>query len=464
VDGIDSFSCLCPFGTSGLYCESIDTFLRAVHVDDSNICDAYHFSDQSSLSVPSFTVPANSVAFMGFVRFSHFVSFDGGAPVSAFLGIGNNGFHNAFTMGFSKFPFAIMCDPWGESLSWNSPMPLFNTWFHLACQINSTNSLEMYFNGQLVNTRQLTGGLNVAAASELYLGRSFAAHGQPNPAGRLRDVRIYNRVMSQSEISTIAMGAGRLFDTSSSPAEILLQLPLTMNYMSPLRDHFVDLSGNNNHAYVKDDYVIQGMNCSYRAYSGVYPSAQSGSVGLLPVYYDYNNTRSDLCSNSSGITRFLGHVCPDRTRVQWDTAVALLPTGLPADCVWNRNTQNATWTRSYFGDCTADPVVLTALPTTFAPTNPSSLIQTHFPVPAQSARLICEPQFTIHSSNKQTSCNPIALTVPAQPYTFSFWLKDGGIDPQNSWHILVLHGVRTSGYSLTLNSASGNVRPFSCFA
>ena len=85
------------------------------------------------------------------------------------------------------------------SLNWGNGIPVFGEWYHIALTYNGA-VLKLYVNGQLVNSKQITGKLHVN-------GRDFVI-GSNNGAqkffhGSIDEVRFFNKALNQTEIQAI---------------------------------------------------------------------------------------------------------------------------------------------------------------------------------------------------------------------------------------------------------------------
>ena len=85
------------------------------------------------------------------------------------------------------------------SLKWNNGIPEYNKWYHIALTYNGA-VLKLYVNGQLTNSKPVTGKLHVN-------GRDFVI-GSNNGAqkffhGSIDDVRFFNSALTQTEIQAI---------------------------------------------------------------------------------------------------------------------------------------------------------------------------------------------------------------------------------------------------------------------
>jgi hypothetical protein len=77
-----------------------------------------------------------------------------------------------------------------------------NTWSHIVITYDSTEGLNTYLNntGSSLNPRTASGLLNSSTSNDLYLGYAW---GNDWYDGLIDDVRIYNRVLTKSEIQVI---------------------------------------------------------------------------------------------------------------------------------------------------------------------------------------------------------------------------------------------------------------------
>lgn len=86
----------------------------------------------------------------------------------------------------------------GEQSAWNTTQLPLNTWSHIAGTWDGT-TLRMWVNGVLAGTRAVTGTLT-NSTGVLHIGGN--AIWNEWYAGRIDDVRVYNRALSQSELQT----------------------------------------------------------------------------------------------------------------------------------------------------------------------------------------------------------------------------------------------------------------------
>jgi len=90
-----------------------------------------------------------------------------------------------------------------DSVSSHSTIPL-NSWTNLVFTFNG-NSLSFYENGVLTSTTSQNFAINTNSISGISIGQSRQANGNwNNYNGKLDDIYIYNRVLTQSEITYLA--------------------------------------------------------------------------------------------------------------------------------------------------------------------------------------------------------------------------------------------------------------------
>jgi hypothetical protein len=78
-----------------------------------------------------------------------------------------------------------------------------NRWYHIVCTTDWTNGeFKYYINGSLDSTKTIsTTAHSVSAANNLYIGTRSG--GSPNFGGRIDQVRIFNKVLSAAEVTTL---------------------------------------------------------------------------------------------------------------------------------------------------------------------------------------------------------------------------------------------------------------------
>ncbi len=89
---------------------------------------------------------------------------------------------------------------------YTNPTTLFGTWYNLVVQI-SQNNIKIYINSVLIHTSSIT--LPLSWTNDLiYLGNSNGTGNQPYPYyGKLDDIGIWNRALTQQEITNLYNGA-----------------------------------------------------------------------------------------------------------------------------------------------------------------------------------------------------------------------------------------------------------------
>jgi len=84
----------------------------------------------------------------------------------------------------------------GQSLEWGDGIPLLNTWYHIAMTYDGS-SLKLYVNGQLKNSKPVTGTLFVNSR-DLSFGSDNGA--QKFFKGSLDEIKIFGAALTQTEI------------------------------------------------------------------------------------------------------------------------------------------------------------------------------------------------------------------------------------------------------------------------
>ena len=85
------------------------------------------------------------------------------------------------------------------SLKWSNGIPVFNEWYHIALTYNGA-LLKLYVNGQLANSKQVTGKLHVNSR-DFVIGSNNGTQKFFN--GSIDDVRFFNKALTQTEIQAI---------------------------------------------------------------------------------------------------------------------------------------------------------------------------------------------------------------------------------------------------------------------
>jgi hypothetical protein len=240
------------------------------------------------------------------------------------------------------------------------------------------------------------------------------------------------------------------FDRTSSPSVLLLSLPFSSDYLTPTRRSWMDISGNDKHAFHFSSGLVNTFNCSDNAYfSTTSPPALGQSV-----YLDVATTAPDLCANTiTGSTvRYYGFVC-DNGMVQWESMTTLNPEfgTAGANCSWFREMLNSTWQDMYLGSCLSPPSQIPALALTAVQLQARGL-RTSFPMPEHSGSfashlllpsfffffspphhqhlrlscslfpdsLMCAPSLTVTSTSSASS-NGISLNFFTTSASVTFW-------------------------------------------
>jgi hypothetical protein len=142
-------------------------------------------------------------------------------------------------------------------------------WVHLACTISNT-AAKVFINGEKVGETTLTGTYGLEKNSPLTLGRDDAG-GIEYFGGKLDDIRIYSRALSENDITAV-------YNTIDFPTTNLMQ-DLIAFY--PFDGDINDYSGNGNHG------TSQGGNFE--------KDMQNNTSSA----YDFNGTSDHISINNS---------------------------------------------------------------------------------------------------------------------------------------------------------------------
>ncbi len=153
-----------------------------------------------------------------------------------------------------------------HSLHWGDGLPQFDTWYHLAMTYDGS-TLKMFVNGQLKNSKALTGALKVNTRA-FSIGSDNAAQKFFN--GWIDDVRYYGKALSPIEIQTVFGGSGPVADSDGDG-------------IANEEDHYPDDPS--------------------RAFNNFYPAAGNGSLAFEDLWpgkgdYDFNDLVADYRFNS----------------------------------------------------------------------------------------------------------------------------------------------------------------------
>jgi len=91
-----------------------------------------------------------------------------------------------------------MADNTSNNMNWGAGLPMLNTWYHLAMTYDGT-VMKMYVNGQLKNSKALTGKLAVTTRN-LCIGSNDGIQKFFN--GSIDEVKIFGKALDQTEIQT----------------------------------------------------------------------------------------------------------------------------------------------------------------------------------------------------------------------------------------------------------------------
>lgn len=173
-----------------------------VSFSDGKVGDAFTFSgDSNYISIPqSFTIPAGgSARTLEMWIYSEDNSWQVNTHTAFWTGTAEN--KSAFFLDFDNYP-TLEFGTWEEDLIINSGVKKIG-WFHAAFVYDGDKHIYAYINGVLINTRQLVGPLTTTV-TETLVGSGYDSFGQLFFLGKLDEVTLYNRALTQKEIASIA--------------------------------------------------------------------------------------------------------------------------------------------------------------------------------------------------------------------------------------------------------------------
>lgn len=109
---------------------------------------------------------------------------------------------SAFFVDFETHP-TMQFATWDEDLWFTSSVPKVG-WFHAAFVYDGETTLNAYINGELAGSLELTAPLTTSV-TETLVGSGYHSAGQLYFLGKLDEVTLFNRALTQDEIASIAL-------------------------------------------------------------------------------------------------------------------------------------------------------------------------------------------------------------------------------------------------------------------
>ena len=254
-----------------------------------------------------------------------------------------------------------------RSVTGTAALPL-NAWTHLAATYNGT-TLRLYVNGTQVGSLSISGSITVSA-SPLRIGGSTTLSGRYF-AGRIDEVRIYNRALSQAEIQSDLNTAIPPDTTVPTPPTNLVATAASGSQINLAWTASTDNFGVTGYQVEQ----CQGAGCSNFAQVGTATGTTYNNTGLQDATtYNYRVRATDAAGNLSSYSNTASATSPDATP---PTAPSNLTASAASesqiDLTWSASTDNVGVTgyqvlRCQGTSCTPSTVVTTVSGTTYSNT------------------------------------------------------------------------------------------------
>ena len=264
----------------------------------------------------------------------------------------------------------------------NPPQLNTNSWEHIVCIADMNNMVfKYYLNGELTSQENIACTQNLTSWNTIKFGNNLT---DPNAvfAGSIDDIGIWNRALTQEEITSLFNAPNCSNNLTISPASNLLQIGSTA--------YFTATTSDSNPSYVWQSDLGQGFQTlnNYGNYSGVNTSSLSISNVQLP-----NHTQPIRVISTSG-------ECIDTSNV---ATINITDT-----CIVTINDTITTLIS------VTDTLVINTLITGLTPPNNSNTIKV-FPNPANSHITIDFGNFESMNGYTLTITNSIGQTVYTTP-------------------------------------------------
>lgn len=134
---------------------------------------------------------------------------------------------------------------------------IYARWFHMACVINGTN-MYAYINGELKASKTDAAGTFGTNTTGFYVGKTpQGSGGFFNLTGKVDDVLLYNKALTQAEVRSLHLGRGY----ASNPL-------IHWNFNEGSGGTAIDQSGNGNNGTITGASFSDQVFCTTRSVSG----------------------------------------------------------------------------------------------------------------------------------------------------------------------------------------------------
>jgi Ca2+-binding RTX toxin-like protein len=199
-----------------------------------------------------------------------------------------------------------------------SQIPTTNAWHHVAFSMNGSGSWQYYLDGTLKKSGTFPVAINTNTNDVEIGSRHDVATGHFD--GRLDDVRLYNKVLSASEIASLAAGCGNAGSSSSSSSvssSTGSSLSSTSSSSSSSSSAFAvpTCDGQTATIYVRNNKIVGGTNSGATFGGALYgTSGNDVIVGTAGNDFIRGNQGNDLICGRAGNDFIIGDQGNDTIR------------------------------------------------------------------------------------------------------------------------------------------------------
>jgi len=188
-----------------------------------------------------------------------------------------------------------------------------NSWHHFVMNLDRSDLVTAYVDGNPDGTLNISGGGDVTGSNDLFLARAPADTAYYFN-GSLSDVRIYNRALSQQEITALYEAYRPQLSTGSLMSGLVLDMPLTSKRYNAGNSKFDDLTpyenrGTNNGADVDTDHSTfvsansdnvriadtEALSPTSAMSSFIWVKGGTGGQRFILSHYDYGINQRAFC-------------------------------------------------------------------------------------------------------------------------------------------------------------------------